>query len=140
VSAATPDPIRAAIGGLLSGDEALRALATGGVHHGMAPQAADYPFVVFHRQSGVMVWSMRDFWRNQVWTVKGVCRDGDAAAAEAIDARCEELLNDATMDIEGARLMYLRRESDIPPLQATADNGGIIFQVGGMYRVQAEPA
>ena len=133
-----PDPIRAALGAYLSGDDELMAIATG-VHEEVAPAKAVYPYVIFARQApGRLIWSMRDYFREQLWLVKGICRGSDAAPAESIDRRCEALLRDADLIIAGGRLMDLRRESDMLPL-GRPDNGEVVYHRGGLYRLQVEP-
>jgi hypothetical protein len=131
------DPIRVALYGLLSDDDTLNGLATGGIHHQRAPEGTTGAYAVFHKQSGVEVWSMADAAQNQLWLLKGVCRGGDAEEAEAIDARCEELLNAAKVPIDGHQLLDLRRESDVDYPQD--DGGETIFHVGGLYRLQTLP-
>lgn len=130
---AEPSPVRVALYGLLSDDDMLKGLAAGGLHHQRAPEGTTPPYVIFNKQSGVPVWSFGDFFSNQLWQVKGICRGGDAEGAEAIDARCAELLNDAPLDIDGHETLYLRRESDVDYPQD--DAGETIFHVGGLYRL-----
>jgi hypothetical protein len=45
---------------------------------------------------------------NDVWLVKAVDRSTSADAAEAVAARMTTLLNDASLSISGASLLYLR--------------------------------
>lgn len=127
------DPIRVALFGVLNGDDELKALATGGIHHQRAPEGTTGPYAIFHKQSGVAIWSMRDVSQDELWLVKGLCRGGDAEEAEAIDARCEALLNDATFEIAGFDLLGIRRESDVA--YPEDDGGETIFHVGGLYRL-----
>lgn len=125
---------------LLSNDTELHALlsAPDAVYPDFAPEGAVYPYVIFGPLPGVLSWAFRSFARNQLWLVKGVCRGGDAEPARAIDARCEKLLNDAQLVIEGSHLLYLRRESDVP--QSEIDGGDLITESGGLYRVMTEAA
>jgi hypothetical protein len=133
----TPDPVRAALYAFLDADATLGDLLTG-IHYGEAPEDAKHPYAIFARTSNVSSWSYRTFARNQLWLVKGVCRSGPPTAAEAIDARCEELLNDAELAIDGSQCLYVRREAGIPDLPEI-DAGETIFSVGGLYRIWSMP-
>lgn len=131
-------PVRIALFALLDGDDALSALAAGGVHHQRAGVNTKSPYVIFNKQAGTEVWAFSDFYSTELWQVKGVCRGGDAEEAEAIDTRCRELLDDAPLDIDGLTTFYLRRETDIDLEQE--DGAQSIFYVGGLYRLITEPA
>jgi|GEM_PF-1464664 len=136
------DPLREAIGKALATDAPLQALlgAPGEVHHAKAPSKAKYPYVVFNRQAGTNVWAMgpKPAFRDDLWLVKGVCRDLDAGSAEDIDARCEEVLNDAALEVAGHRHLFCLRESDMPTY-SEADSGEAIYHCGGLYRIKEEP-
>jgi hypothetical protein len=134
----SPSPIRAALYAALANDEEIKALATG-VYHQLAPETAAYPFVIFNRQSGVSVRRMGgEAYRNQVWQVQGLARGGSAAAAEAIDERCAELLDGAALEIAGFTTLAVTRESGLD--YAEEDNGEIIHHVVGLYRLQVQRA
>jgi hypothetical protein len=133
----TPDPVRAALYAFLDADAALGNLLTG-IHYGEAPESAKHPYTIFSRLSNVPSWSYRSFARDQLWLVKGVCRGSAPTAAEAIDARCEELLNEAELAIAGSRCLDVRREAGIPDLPKV-DAGEIVFSVGGLYRIWSMP-
>jgi hypothetical protein len=135
------DPIRAALDGVLHGDAELSSLVTGtdegGVFHLRAPADAEFPYVIFHKQSGLPTRSFGDAAVNQLWLVKGLCRGGDQGEAEAIDARCEELLDKQHFEIDGFDLIGCQRETDVP--YPEDDSGETIFHIGALYRVQALP-
>lgn len=133
-----PDPIRKAFYSFLDADAELGELAPNGIHYGEAPADTPYPFVVFHRHVPGFVWSMRSYFNDDLWLVKGVSRGLDAEQAESINGRCLELLNDGDLQIEGANLMYLRAENGMPPLHEP-DNGETIYQAGTLYRLKSEP-
>lgn len=128
------DPIRVALATLLGDDEELSALAGGGVHHLRAPAGTEYAYAIFHKQSGQSRWSMRDASKNDLWLVKGLCRGGDQGQAEAIDARCAQLLHNPNLDIEGNTLLGIQRETDV--IYPEDDSGETIFHVGALYRLQ----
>jgi hypothetical protein len=132
------DSVRKAIYAVLSADEQLKELAHG-IYHDKAPQDAKYPYVIFHRQAGTPVWAMsgRPAFKEEVWLVKGIARGEAADAAEDIDGRCEALLNDAALEVEGATTLFCLRESDMPSY-SEADSAEAIFHRGGLYRVKIE--
>lgn len=135
------DPIRAAISGLLKGDAELSSLVVGaeegGIFHLRAPADAEFPYCVFNKQSGLPIRAMGTVaFVNQLWLVKGICRGGDQGEAEAIDARCEELLDGAPLTIEGFNLLACERETDV--VYPEDDAGETIFHVGALYRIRAE--
>ena len=132
------DPIRAAIFAVLSADDTLAECAPNGIHHLRAPQGTEAPYAIFNEQSGVGVRSFRDKSKNQLWLVKGVCRGGDQGEAEAIDARCEQLLDRASFEIEGLDLLGCEWHS--PVIYPEDDDGETIYHVGALYRIQTIPA
>jgi hypothetical protein len=129
------DPIRAAIFAVLSADDALAAAAPNGIHHLRAPQGTEVPYGIFNEQSGLPMRSFGDSSKNELWLVKGVCRGGDQGEAEAIDARCEQLLDRQTFPIEGFALLGCERETDV--IFPEDDDGETIYHVGALYRIQA---
>lgn len=136
-------PIRRAVYGKLAGDSTLTALlgapASGyskAIYHNQAPAGAAYPYVVFQKQSGVPTEAFGDpsALETDVWMVKAVDRSTSADIAEAIRERLKTLLNDATLSISGATLLYLRRQNDSPEYTELTD--GVIFQhVGSLFRL-----
>lgn len=135
------DPVRVAIRSHLAADATLKGLLSAGdaIYHAFAPETSEYPYAIFNRMSGTPVWAMTSTpaLRSELWLVKGVTRGNQADAAEAIDSRCDELLNDAPLEITGRTLLYIRRESDMPAYNEV-DSGEAIFHVGGLYRVSYE--
>lgn len=133
------DQVRTAIYQHLTADTELSDLLTG-IHHLKAPSNSEYPYAIFHRQAGTPAWTMgkAPAFKDELWLVKGVARGLKADAAEDIDARCEALLNDAPLSLEGKTLLFCLRESDMPPY-SEADGGEAIYHVGGLYRLKVEP-
>jgi hypothetical protein len=130
------DPIRVALATLLSQDDALSAVSTG-VHHLRAPADALFPYAIFNEQSGLPIRSFADSSKEQLWLVKGLCRGGDQGEAEAIDARCAELLDKGRFAIEGSELLGCQRETDVR--YPEDDAGETIFHVGALYRLHTLP-
>jgi hypothetical protein len=133
---------RRAIYGKLAGDGTLNALlgtpATGynkSIYHGSAPTGAQYPFVLMNKQDGRPTEAMGDpsALEQDIWLVKAVDRDDTADRSEAISERVKALLNDASLSISGASLLYLRRQSDV---EYEEDTDGVVFQhAGSLYRL-----
>jgi hypothetical protein len=131
------DPIREALASLLTDDATLTERAPNGIHHLRAPQGTEVPYGIFNEQSGLPIRSFGDKSKNQLWLVKGVCRGGDQGEAEAIDARCEELLDRQTFAIAGFDLLGCERETDV--IYPEDDQGETIYHVGALYRIQTYP-
>jgi hypothetical protein len=138
-------PARRAIYGKLAGDTTLTNLlgtaATGyskAIYHQQAPQGAQYPMVIFNKQSGVPTEAFTDpsAYESDVWLVKAVDQDTSADDAEAIAARVTALLNDAALSISGATTLYLRRQSDVEYAEVT--NGVTFRHVGSLFRLVYE--
>lgn len=130
-------PVRRAIYGALAGDTTLNNLlgtpATGytkSIYYQEAPAGAHFPFVIFNKMSGVPTEAFGDpdALENDVWLVKGIDRATTADTAEAIQSRVKTLLNDASLSISGATLLYLRRQSDVE-YPETAD--GVMYKHAG---------
>lgn len=134
--------VRRAVYGKLSGDTTLNNLLgtpsagySKAIYHGQAPDGAAFPFVVMNKQSGTPTEAFTDpdAFETDVWLVKGVDRATSADTAEAIQARLRVLLNDASLSISGATLLYLRRQSDVE--YAEVENGVTYRHAGSLYRL-----
>jgi hypothetical protein len=135
-------PIRRSLYGKLAGDTTLNAMlgtpAAGyskSIYHQQAPAGANYPFVVFQKQSGVPTQAFADpsALDTDVWLVKAIDRNTSADPAEAAAARIITLLNDAALSISGHVLQYLRRDSDVEYPEVV---DGVLYQhVGSLFRL-----
>lgn len=129
-----PDPLREAIYQRLIGDSALTSLlsAPEAVRHRMA-QDDDPPYLIFQAQvPGVPV---RTFGANSdqsVWLIKGVCQGFDASPAEAINARCRELFDEAQFDVGGRTVTSLREGATD---MGEPKDGELWQHVGSLYRI-----
>jgi hypothetical protein len=129
------NPIRVALFKLLSEDAKLKELATGGVHPKQAPNGATPPYIIFGNSGEGVV---RTFGNGpsldkEVWYVKGV---GEVAVAEAIDARCQELLDGQELDIEGHHCHDVYR---IGLIDYSENKDGERFDhVGHEYKIDTE--
>ena len=134
--------VRRAVYGKLAGDTTLNNLlgtpATGyskAIYHNAAPGAAAFPYITFNKQAGTPTEAFSDpsALETDIWQVKAVDKDTSATDAEAVAARVQSLLNDATLSISGGTLLYLRRQSDVEFEEVT---DGVRYQhVGALYRL-----
>lgn len=136
---------RRAIYGKMSGDTTLTNMLAAGapgytqaIYHYEAPQDVRFPFVIFSKSSGVPTEAMSDpsAYETDVWLIKGVDQSSSADKVEAIAARIAVLLNDASLSISGANLMYLRRQSDVD--YSELSDGVSYRHCGSLFRLVAE--
>jgi hypothetical protein len=134
-------PTRRALYGKLSGDSTLNALLatppagwSKSIYYQVAPEGATTPFVILSKQSGTPTESFGDpsALENDIWLIKAV-DSGSVDNAEAVQARIATLLNDATLSISGATLLYLRRQSDVDYSEVA--NGVVYRHAGSLYRL-----
>jgi hypothetical protein len=135
-------PVRRALYGKLAGDTTLTNLlgtpAPGyskAIYHDEAPGGADYPYVIFSKSAGTPTEAFQapSAFEDDIWLVKGIDRNSTADTAEAIQARIQALLNDATLTISGATHTYLRRQSDV---QYPETVQGVRYKhAGALYRL-----
>lgn len=134
--------VRRAIYGKLAGDTTLTNMlgtpAAGfskSIYHGLAPDSAGYPLIVFQKQAGTPTEAFSDpsAYETDVWLVKAIDRSTSADTAEAIADRVKVLLNDAALSISGSTLMYLRRQSDVEYPELT--DGVRFAHAGSLYRL-----
>lgn len=128
--------IRESIKSKLATDSTLAGLAPNGIFSDIAPKGTDTPYVVFSKQSGIAIHAFRDDpMTNALYLVKGV--GSTKADAEAIDARCRQILHRA--DLGGAyfNTLYLLIESDLE-MTETPD-GERYDHVGTVYRLITDP-
>jgi hypothetical protein len=135
--------IRKALYGKLAGDTTLVALLGAppapynkSIYYELAPGNARFPYVIFQKQSGVPTYAMvngSSAYEEDLWLFKGVDHKTTADDAEAVAQRIDVLLQDATLSISGATLMYLRRESGISYMEV--DSGERYEHAGASYRL-----
>jgi hypothetical protein len=105
------------------------------IYHQQAPGGAQFPFVIFQKQAGTPTEAFGDpdAMDTDVWLIKAVDRSTSADGAEAVQARLQALLNDATLSISGATLLYLRRQSDVEYPEVS--DGVTYNHAGALYRL-----
>jgi hypothetical protein len=135
-------PVRRAIYGRLAGDTTLNNLlgtpATGfskSIYHAQAPAGANFAFLIINKQSGVPTEAFNNpsAFEDDIWLVRATDRNTTADTAEAVAARVQALLNDATLTISGATHLYLRRQSDVEYLETV--EGVRYAHCGALYRL-----
>jgi hypothetical protein len=126
----------------MAGDTTLNALLatppsgySKSIYHQQAPGGAGFPFVVFQKQAGTPTEAFGDpdAMDTDVWLIKAVDRSTSADGAEAVQSRLQALLNDATLSISGATLLYLRRQSDVEYPEVS--DGVTYNHAGALYRL-----
>lgn len=135
--------VRRALYGKLSGDTTLNSYLgtppagkSKNIWHQTAGEGAEFPYVIFNKQSGTPAYTFKTghaFLDNEVWLVKGVDHNMDSDPVDNIASRLDALLTDGTISISGAVHLYLRRESDVEYAE-TAD-GELIRHAGALYRL-----
>lgn len=132
---------RRALYGRMAGDTTLNALLhappagySKSIFYELAPSSAQFDYVVFSKQASTPSYSLaaRNF-DEDVWLVKGVGRADSADNVDAIAARLDALLTDATLSISGRTHLYLRRESDVDYAEVT--DGVSYRHAGSLFRL-----
>lgn len=127
--------VREAIKSKLATDGTLAGLATEGIFSDLAPSNTDTPYVIFSKQDGRYQHVFEGTSLNpQLYLVKGVSRK--KATAEAIDARCRQLLHRGTLNITGYELKSILIVSDVEYTE-TPENERF-DHVGAIYRIVTE--
>jgi len=112
----------------------LLANGSASLYHGVAPQNAAYPLLVFNKQAGTQINRMGgEAYRDAVWLIKAIARATSSSAAEDIDKAVFDLLNFGTLSITGANTMLVARESDVEFVETSGDTQ--YRHVGGLYRI-----
>jgi Protein of unknown function (DUF3168) len=135
------DGFRTAVYAKLNGDNTLTSLlaTTTSIYHRRAPLDANFPLIIFSKQSGVPIWCFDgEPLANQLWIFKGVDRAESASRAEDIDKRIGQVLTDPVMTLSDGTLLYMRRESDVDYEEGDSDI--LIHHVGGSYRTYIDRA
>lgn len=101
----------------------VTSLATGGVHHLMAPEKTSFPYVVFNRQSAgdvVRAFCQSPIAENDLWLIKAIA-DEDSSTTKEPQQLNQDILDavetaiGTTLSLSGGSETWLvERVSDIP--------------------------
>jgi len=134
--AGSMNPVREAIIDALD-DATLALTATAGVHWVQAPQGTEPPYVIVMKVAGTREYTFEGPpILNELYIVKGV---GFADDAEAMDERCQVLLDNVALAVDGRDLLL----APMPEVDVnyTDNSSGEVWQhVGTQYRIETEGA
>jgi hypothetical protein len=130
--------VRTALYKKLSEDEKLKKISNGILHRQIDAEDLEEgikpPVVIFHKAAGTPLWAMDGPpMDKEVWVVKGV---GTSSEAEAIDARCREILNGGTLAITGKVNQDLRHVADVNFAETVDDER--VDHIGAEYKIDSE--
>lgn len=124
---------------------ASAALATGGIHIGMAPVGAAQPFVVITppaKGTDDVGSGHRRVFTDNVWTVKAVGLAADTgyaaviALADAIDTDLDR--TSGTAGLTDARVLACVRDGTVHYLDWQEPNNELWVHLGGLYQVESQ--
>lgn len=127
----TVSPISRALIIALRANTSLKDALTG-MHEGIAPSKAGYPFLTYHLQYAPMTpdWGAvmrRTGYTIQVWST-------DQVEARNLDSLVAETLWDAALSIDEQTTLLCRRVTDLSSV-GVDDQGYRVYQVGGVYEI-----
>jgi hypothetical protein len=129
-------PLNAALYSTLSGGTALTALLGGtAIYYLQAPDHAELPYVVWSYQGGGQENINPSDLHDPLVYVRGYS-SASPAAASAIDAAVDALLDRQTLAVTGYSNFWTRRESLVPPMVETPPNGAKVYSAGALYRIR----
>ena len=129
--------VDAALYAILSDNAELGEKVTG-VYNAVAPETAEYPFVIFNEQSGTDSYVFGDYsHRNLVYLVKCVAKSPSAKVAGEVYDIIESILMDRQLTMDGYKNIYLRRESDVKYPEVV--DGIQYWHVGALYSITVVP-
>jgi hypothetical protein len=132
------NPVRNALYSRLAGDQTLAALVSG-IHHQVAPRAAQPPFVVFARQTGTPVWQMHSASvQDDTWQVKAIDHATTASHAEDAAQAIAAALTDRPLQLDTGLNLAIYRQSDVDYLET--EGADQWHHVGAIFRVVTQDA
>jgi hypothetical protein len=125
-------PIKQALVARMRASAPLKAAAKGGIHEGVAPQKAEYPFVTYGVGYAPWVYT----WDSIIIEVPLVVSVFHTNSVEAhnLDALVLTALQEAPLSVSGQSTLICRRVGDLSS-QDVDEEGKKIYQVGGRYIV-----
>lgn len=129
--------LRQAIFDVLDNDAALTAIVGDKVFWRSAPQGTPPPVIIYEKVSGTKRWAFGGPpMRNEIWLIKGA---GFIDDAEAIDERCQVLLDNHPLTVDGYDVLLKPMPDDEVSFQKE-EYGETFDHVGTYYRVIIERA
>ncbi len=126
----------------LTGDGAIAAAVTGGVHEGVAPAGTAYPYISFQFQDrggrDVRVVGTARLWSDLMILVKAVVEGSDATVPEQLAADIDRVIDGKSGVAGGGRVVSCAREQ--PFAMSPREHGIDYRQRGGLYRLQVQEA
>lgn len=125
-----------ALSSILTGGTALTALLSGtaAVYNAQAPQGAAYPFVVFNQQAGGDDNLTQTRMKTYVYQIASFSKTSQAAAW-AMDAAVDTLLNGVTLSVTGWTNFWTAKEQELPIIE-NLSNGEMVYSVRSLYRIR----
>ena len=120
----------------LTGGAALTALLSGtaAVYPMQAPQGASYPYIVFNQMAGGNLGITQNKRREYLYQVQ-IYTKASLAAAWAIDAQVDALLDGKTLSVAGWTNSRTERGTDLP-ITETLANGETVYSVRTFYTIR----
>lgn len=123
----------------------VTSLATGGIHHLIAPETASKPYVIFNRQSSsdvVRAFQNNLIAENDLWTIMAIA-DEDCSATKEPQQLNQDILNAAETAIGnslslsgGSETWNVERVADIPEFIEVV-NDRVVYHNGFLLRIWA---
>lgn len=108
-----------------------------GLFHAAADQGAPFPFLVFNKQTGIPIRTLKGAQlNNTLWAVKAVVQTdvpGSPSAAEEIAKLADDELDGQSLNISGGTHRFLMREGDIDFAEIDGDTA--YHHHGHLYRL-----
>lgn len=111
----------------------LKAALTGGIHEGLAPEAVDYPYLVW---TAVVPGVKEDTWNSRMLIALADVTIVSRSSVEAsnLDQSVLETLDEASLTVTGQQSLICHRVSDIR-LTDQDEEGRKVYYIGGSYEI-----
>jgi len=128
----TTAPIKRALVQKLRASSPLRTAAKGGIHEGFATQRDPYPLIVYQLISAPYYYPWGTAMLLTEFDVRTYSYDG--VEANNLDALVTQVLDDASLAVDGQSTLICRRTEDLSS-QSLDDEGKKVYMVGGSYEI-----
>lgn len=109
------------------------AASPGGLHQGLAPKKAKYPFLTYNFLPASRSYQFGG--GNQIGALVDIFAfHVNSVGAENLDSLVAAGISDAYFTVDGQELLLLRRVADLSQGPTVDARGRRIFQIGGTYR------